>query len=66
MADWPVSQEARSEARGKAWRATRWLAAAMLVVTLAGCQTGTLSYNRSTGAFELPFGQGSRSVGSNR
>ena len=38
----------------------------MLVVTLAGCQTGTLSYNRSTGAFELPFGQGSRSVGSNR
>ena len=66
MADWPVSQDARSEARGKAWSATRWLAAAMLVLTLAGCETGALSYNRSTGAFELPFGQGSRSVGSNR
>ena len=64
MADWPVSQEARSEARGKAWSAS-WLAAAILVATLAGCQTGTLSYNRSTGAFVLPFGQGSRSVGSN-
>jgi hypothetical protein len=38
----------------------------MLVVTLAGCETGALSYNRSTGAFELPFGPGSRSVGSNR
>jgi len=66
MADWPVSQEARREARGKASSAIRWLAAAMLVVMLAGCQTGTLSYNRSTGAFELPFGQGSRSVGSSR
>ena len=66
MADWPVSREARREARGKASSAISWLAAAMLVVTLAGCQTGTLSYNRSTGAFELPFGQGSRSVGSGR
>ena len=65
MADRPVSQEVRRAARGKAWSA-RWLAAAILVATLAGCQTGTLSYNRSTGAFELPFGQGSRSVGSSR
>jgi len=65
MADWPVSQEARREARGKAWSATRWLAAAMLVMTLAGCESGTLSYNRSTGAFVLPFGPGSRDVGSN-
>jgi hypothetical protein len=38
----------------------------MVVMTLAGCETGGLSYNRSTGAFELPFGPGSRNVGSNR
>ncbi|HKF63734.1 MAG TPA: hypothetical protein VKB42_20345 [Dongiaceae bacterium] len=66
MAYGPVSRDAGGEARGNACTAIKWLAAAMLVVTLAGCQTGTLSYNRSTGAFELPFGQGSRSVGSNR
>jgi hypothetical protein len=36
----------------------------MMAVMLAGCETGTLAYNRSTGAFELPFGPGSRSVGS--
>jgi hypothetical protein len=64
MACWPVSPEVRREARGKVSATIKWLAAAMVVVTLAGCETGTLAYNRSTGAFVLPFGPGSRSVGS--
>jgi hypothetical protein len=37
----------------------------MVMVVLAACESGPLVYNRSTGAFEVPFGPGSRTVGSN-
>jgi len=35
------------------------LAIALAVVVLAACEHGNLSYNRSTGTFNLPFGPGS-------
>ena len=61
-----ASHEAGKQGGGKALATVRWLAVALAMATLAACQTGTLSYNQSTGAFELPFGSGSRSVGSNK
>jgi hypothetical protein len=43
-----------------AGRAGRWLAAALALVTLAGCEHGQLSFNRETGQFNVPIGAGSR------
>lgn len=65
MGVWRASQDARKGGDSKALAVLRWLAAAMVVAALAACETGPLAYNRSTGAFELPFGPGTRSVGSN-
>lgn len=61
-----ASHEAGKRGGGKALATMRWLAVAIAMATLAACQSGALSFNQSTGAFELPFGSGSRSVGSNR
>ena len=41
-------------------RAGRWLAAALALAVLAGCEHGQLSFDRSTGQFNLPIGAGSR------
>ena len=41
-------------------RAGRWLAAALALAVLAGCEHGQLSFNRDTGQFNLPIGAGSR------
>jgi hypothetical protein len=41
-------------------RAGRWLAAALALAALAGCEHGQLSFNRDTGQFSVPIGAGSR------
>ena len=41
-------------------RAGRWLAAALALAMLAGCEHGQLSFNRDTGQFNVPIGAGSR------
>jgi hypothetical protein len=41
-------------------RAGRWLAAALALAVLAGCEHGQLSFNRDTGQFSVPIGAGSR------
>jgi hypothetical protein len=38
----------------------RWLAAALALALLAGCEHGQLSFNRETGQFSVPIGAGSR------
>jgi hypothetical protein len=40
--------------------AGRWLAAALALAVLAGCEHGALSFNRDTGQFSVPIGAGSR------
>jgi hypothetical protein len=49
-----------------AGRVGRWLAAALALAVLAGCEHGSLSFDKSTGQFKLPVGAGSRGQGSNR
>ena len=39
--------------------ACRWLAAAFMVIGLAGCEHGNLSFDQSSGTFRLPIGDGS-------
>ena len=39
--------------------APRLLAAVLLMLALAACEHGQLSYNSSSGTFNLPFGSGS-------
>jgi hypothetical protein len=39
--------------------AARWVAVLMAATLLAACEHGSMSYNRSTGTFNMPFGQGS-------
>ncbi len=39
--------------------APRLLAAVLLLLALAACEHGQLSYNSSSGTFNLPFGSGS-------
>jgi hypothetical protein len=41
-------------------RVGRWLAAALALAVLAGCEHGQLSFNRDTGQFNVPIGAGSR------
>ncbi len=48
-----------------AGRVGRWLAAALALAVLAGCEHGDLSFNRDTGQFNVPIGAGS-GQGSNR
>lgn len=40
--------------------AGRWLAAALALAVLTGCEHGRLSFDPSTGHFKLPIGAGSR------
>jgi hypothetical protein len=41
-------------------RAGRWLAAALALAVLAGCEHGQLSFDRDTGQFNVPIGAGSK------
>jgi hypothetical protein len=36
-----------------------WLAGAFILIALAGCEHGDLSFDRSSGTFSLPIGDGS-------
>ncbi len=45
---------------GVAGRAERWLAAALALAVLAGCEHGPISFDRSSGQFKVPVGAGSR------
>ena len=47
-------------------RQGRRLATAVILVLLAGCEHGQLSFDNSTGQFSLPIGAGSSHEGSNR
>ena len=49
-----------------AGRVGRWLAAGLALAVLAGCEHGSLSFDRSTGQFKIPVGAGSQGQGSNR
>ena len=40
--------------------AGRWLAAALALAVLAGCEHGQVSFNQETGQFNVPIGAGSR------
>ena len=40
-------------------RVAPWLAAALALAVLAGCEHGQLSFDRNTGQFNVPIGQGS-------
>jgi hypothetical protein len=53
------------ESRAPPGRAGRWLAAALALAALAGCEHGDLSFDSSTGQFRIPLGAGS-GQGSNR
>jgi hypothetical protein len=46
-------------AGGHAGNGGRILAAALALAVLAGCEHGQLSFNRDTGQFSVPIGQGS-------
>jgi hypothetical protein len=46
--------------RAPVGRVGRWLAAALALATLAGCEHGQLAFNRDTGQFDMPIGAGSR------
>ncbi|HUL04931.1 MAG TPA: hypothetical protein VLV76_01270 [Candidatus Acidoferrum sp.] len=38
----------------------RWLAGLFVLMALAGCEHGDLAFDRSSGTFSLPIGDGSR------
>jgi hypothetical protein len=44
----------------------RWLTASLALVVLAGCEHGNLSFDQSTGRFNLPIGAGSHEPGTTR
>jgi len=46
--------------RSSVGRPAVWLVAALALVVLAACEHGNLSYDSSTGSFNLPIGAGSR------
>ena len=61
MSDRALSPEQPAERhRVPIGRAGRWLAAALALATLAGCEHGQVSFNRDTGQFGIPIGAGSR------
>jgi hypothetical protein len=60
----PAEMPAESH-RGLTGAVGRWLAAALALAVLAGCEHGSLSFDKSTGQFKLPVGAGS-GRGSNR
>jgi hypothetical protein len=60
MSDRALSPEQPAERHTvTAGRAGRWLATALALAMLAGCEHGQLSFNRETGQFNVPIGQGS-------
>lgn len=66
MSDRASSPQTPAKRRGApASAAGRWLAAALALAVLAGCEHGQLSFDQSTGQFRLPIGAGS-GQGSNR
>ena len=50
---------ARSGTMARGNDAARWLAVILAVALLTACEHGSMSYNRSTGTFNMPFGQDS-------
>jgi hypothetical protein len=61
MSDRDVSPATPAGSHGvNAGRVGRWLAAALALAVLAGCEHGDLSFNRDTGQFSIPIGAGSR------
>jgi hypothetical protein len=53
-----------ASAQGRAGKVSRsgwWFAMLLAVPLLTACEHGSMTYNRSTGTFNMPFG-----VGSNR
>jgi hypothetical protein len=61
MSDRALSPEQPADnQQGSAGRLGRWLAAALALAVLAGCEHGDLSFNRDTGQFGIPIGAGSR------
>jgi hypothetical protein len=65
MADRAPADGPGESHRSVAGRVGRWLAAALALAVLAGCEHGSLSFDKSTGQFKLPVGAGSRQ-GTNR
>jgi hypothetical protein len=65
MAVQAASADSSGKVRGLARAAVRFLAAAMVMALMSACEHGPLAYDTSTGAFVMPFGSGSRTIGSN-
>jgi hypothetical protein len=55
----PAEAPAESH-RGVASSVGRWVAAALALAVLAGCEHGPISFDRSSGQFKVPVGAGSR------
>jgi len=60
MSDHDALPAAAGSRAGNAGRVGRWLAVALALAVLAGCEHGQLSFNRDTGQFNVPIGAGSR------
>jgi len=61
----PAAAGPAGNRRGFAGRAGRWLAAALVLAVLAGCEHGPISFDSSSGQFKVPVGAGS-GKGTNR
>ena len=60
MSDRPLSPAIAEKGHSRQRRTIYWwLAAPLVLATLAGCEHGTLSFDQSTGQFNLPIGAGS-------
>jgi hypothetical protein len=60
------SDAAAGSERLLASRAGRWLAAALALAVLVGCEHGSPAFDRSTGQFRVPLGAGSSGQGTHR
>jgi hypothetical protein len=61
-----IESEVAGTQRVSAGRAARWLAAALALAVLAGCEHGSPAFDRSTGQFRVPLGAGSSGQGTHR
>lgn len=66
MSDRAPAETPAESHRGVTGRSGRWLAAALALAVLAGCEHGPISFDSSSGQFKVPVGAGSRGQGSNR